>query len=231
VSHGQVVRDGDGEGYRSSGWLLILGIAIVAALVSLAGHHGQTAATPAPPAPRPLPVPTPIASAAVVPPPSAVPSSSVAAAPSTPTDPTAAVLAQISGYVSVGAVCPPLTDGKTTLTVRFLLRNVTGLPEELIQVTPELSLGGLHPRGAAVQRGTCAHPTGKPTAPATNPMPPGGTLIVSLDFGLPKSCPAPYPIQAVVTVGIGGVLRMDTVALYTDLGSVKFDLCQSPAAA
>jgi hypothetical protein len=140
------------------------------------------------------------------------------------------VLAQISGYVSVSAVCPPLTDGRTTLTVRFLLRNVTGLPEELIRVTPELSLGGLRPRGAAVQRGSCAHPTGKPTAPATNPMPPGGTLIVSLDFGLPKSCPAPYPIQAVVTVGIGGVLRMDTVALYTDLGSVAFDLCKTPAA-
>jgi hypothetical protein len=230
VSHGQVVRDGDGEESRSSGWLLILGIAVVAALVSLAGHHRQTAAAPAPPEPRPLPVPSASPLPSVGPSPSSVPTSSAAAAPSLPSDPTAAVLAQISGYVSVRAVCPPLTDGRTKLTVRFLLRNETGLPEELIRVTPELSLGGLRPQGAAVQRGTCAHPIGKPTAPATNPMPPGGTLIVSLEFGLPKSCPAPYPVQAVVTVGIGGALRMDTVALYTDLGSVAFDLCKTPAA-
>jgi hypothetical protein len=226
VSHDEVVRGGNGDDSRSSGWLLIVAIAVVAALVSLLGHHASSPTSIQPSLqPRPPVAPTPLPSASA--PPSLTPS--VSFGPTSPIDPTAAVLAQIGGYVTVGEVCKPVTDGRNTLTVRFLLRNVTGLPEQLVGVSPELPMGGLRPRGAAVQRGTCAHATGKPAPPAQNPMPAGGTLVVSLHFALPKSCPAPYPVQAVVTVGIGGALRMDTVALYTDLGSVHFDLCKVPA--
>jgi hypothetical protein len=225
-----VVRGGNGDDSRSSGWLLILGIAVVAALVSLLGHHASTPTSiqpslePRPPA-APTPLPSVSASPSANPSASSAPSGSVAAAPPGPTDPTAAVLAQIGGYVSVGEVCKPVTDGRSALTVRFLLRNVTGLPEQLARVSPELPMGGLRPRGTTVQQGTCAKPTGKPSAPARNPLPAGGSLVVSLHFALPKSCPAPYPVQAVVTVGIAGVQRSDTVALYTDLGTLKFDLC------
>jgi hypothetical protein len=219
VSHDEVSQGYDGEQQRSYGWLLILAAAIVVALVSLAGHHTRTTATPRPPVPSAFATPSVGASAAA----SASPSATPSEVPSD--DPVAAVLAQISGYVSVGEVCAPVTDGRTTLTVRFLLRNVTGLPEQLLTVTPELPMGGLRPRGTAVQGGTCADPVGTPAPPSRNAMPEGGTLVVSLSFALPKTCPAPYPVQAVVTVAIGGVQRLDTVALYTDLGTVKFDLC------
>jgi hypothetical protein len=228
VSQDQVARGYDDDDSRSTGWLLIIGVAVVAALLSLVTRHTSSGASPQPPAPSAFAPPT--ASAT----PSTLPSDEVSAVPSAasssppePADPTAAVLAQISGYVSVSQVCAPLTDGRKTLTVRFQLTNATPLDETLMSITPELPMGGLHFQKSQLQRGSCTKPLGKPAAFASQHLPVHGSMLVELQFALPKSCPAPYPVQAVVTVGIGGQPRQDTVALYTDLGSVKFDLCKT----
>lgn len=228
VSQDQVARGYDDDDSRSTGWLLIIGVAVVAALLSLVTHHSSSGAAPPPPAPSAFAPPTPSSSPSAAPSdspsltPSAIPSS---APPST--DPTAAVLSRIGGYVSVADICAPITDGRKTLTVRFLLTNATPLAEDLVWVSPELPMGGLVFTTSDVQRGTCSHPTGKPRGFETTALPVHGSVIVAMHFTLPKSCPAPYPIQAVVTVRIGGKERLDTVALYTDLGTVKFDLCKT----
>lgn len=224
MSQDQAARGFEDES-RSTGWLLIIGIAIVAALFSLATRHTSTGAAPQPPAPSAFALPTPSASASA----SAGPSSGPSAAPSgspSPANPTDAILAQISGYVSVDQVCSPVTDGRRSLTVRFLLRNATQLDERLLWVSPELPMGGLRFVKSDEQRGTCAHPIGKPVPFTHQPLPVGGSIIVGLHFALPDSCPAPYPVQAVVTVGIGGAERLDSVTLYSDLGAVKFKLCK-----
>lgn len=220
MNHDEVARPENGEGNRSSGWLLIVGIAVLAAVVSLLGRHRG------PPSAQPRPTFAPRTTAASAPP----TASATPAASTTPVPTPAATAPGPSPLVQADSVCPVVTDGRTKLTVTFVLRNSTTLPEAIVAIAPELPIGGLTSRTVTLQRGTCAHRLGQPVAPANQSLKPHATAVISLAFTLPKRCPAPYPVSAVVTVRVQGVQAQDDLPLFTDLGGIDFDLCRSASA-
>jgi hypothetical protein len=216
VSHDEVVRS-EGVG----GWGLVIVVAVVAALFSMATQPQRGASSPAP---------------GVVP--SVTPSaSSVASAPATsspplPTDApvislnaTQAALQLRSGYVSATEICHVTTDHRTTLDISLVLRNDTQVTERLEGLAAALPLGGLKDKGVVVRSGTCASPFGKPVKAAGQVLPSDTTVLVTLRLGLPTTCPQPLPVNLDVTLSIDGNIRAEQVGLFPDLGSVTFTTC------
>jgi hypothetical protein len=220
VSHDEVVRGGDDEGGRTYGWFLVVGIAVVAALLSLLTHHTKSTASP----PAPDPLPTFAHSATPTPAPSLAPSASPAAEPVDP-DPTTAVLRQVTGFVNAQDICPVVTDGRTTMAISFVLQNTTPLVEEIVQVKSVLPVTGSNLRSVALHLGTCAHPGSQAGSPVQHVLEPGGTALITLHFGLPKQCPQPYPVIADIDVSLMGNLREEELRIFNDLGTVKFATC------
>src|SRR3954451_781250 len=135
MSHDEVERGNDADPGRSSGWYLVIAVAIVAALVSmLAKHHPATKA-----APRPLPT----LSAAT---PTGQPSS---AAPTTggpdparfTASPSAIVPHGPAGTVRSPQICSPDRPTASTLAVSFVLLNPTAESERIVLITPRLPMG------------------------------------------------------------------------------------------
>jgi hypothetical protein len=218
VTHNEVVR-GDGEATGSSGWVLIIGVAVAAALISLLAHHSTSTAT----GPQPNPTPALLPSAT----PSAVPSSapSFSDAPAISLNATEAVLAQAAGFVSVRDICPPSTNHKTTLDVSAVLENDTAVPEHIVILSAALQGGGLTEKSVVIRSGTCQHPIGKGVAARGQLLVPNSATLVTLHLGLPTGCPQPYPVSLDVTLSIGGNVRSELVRLFNDLGGVAFDSC------
>ncbi|MGC9668683.1 hypothetical protein ACNTMW_19260 [Planosporangium sp. 12N6] len=128
-------------------------------------------------------------------------------------------------YITLGAVCPPVTDGRHTLTVSFTVENVTSTPVTLVGVGPVLPLGLLRPTGSSVTGGSC----GSPAAVAPGGILGRGTsLLVTFLFDLPDTCPQPLPVQADIRVKAGGVEVTDRIGVLSDLGGVAFDTCTQP---
>jgi hypothetical protein len=152
----------------------------------------------------------------------ASPSASPAPAPRpTAVAPSPSTVAQL---VHVGAVCKPVTDGARTLTVSFTVVSLASTPITLADIHPSLPMGGLTTLSSTVEGGTCDAPD--PTS-AGRRLAPGGSAAVVFTFRLPRECPAPYPVQAYVLVGVGDGVVADGVPVLADLGGVDFTACRS----
>jgi hypothetical protein len=221
VSHDDVVRGGDEDGSRSFGWVLIIGLAALAAVVSLLSHHSKPAAEPALPVPTLSPIPA--ASPTASPPPLGQLVSDVPR--STHVDPSMAVLARRTGYVLAHDICPIVTDHRTTMEISFVLENITPVRVIITRVTPVLPLKGFRPTGVELQFGLCKD-RAKPALLEPR-LAAGGAVLVTLSFALPDTCPAPYPILLRVMLTIDGQRRVEDLPLLSDLGGVRFDTCKT----
>lgn len=137
-------------------------------------------------------------------------------------------------FVAVGEICPPVTDGRHTLTVSFTLRNIAQIPITIRSVQPLLPLGGLSAVSTDIAGGTCTASTG---APADLVIAVGDSVVVTFRFLLPATCPQPLPIQARTVIltgpassgeasGAPGVSLIENdVGVFDDLGAITFDTC------
>jgi hypothetical protein len=211
VTEDEVGRGNDAEPGRSYGWLLIIGAAVVVAAVSLLGHHHKSTSAPAP---RPIPTlsPLPAPTSAATPSPSAAARASFA-------------YVYLDRSLDAPTICPLKTDGRTTLSVSFIVSNPNPEKITLLRLRPLLPMGGLTPTGAFLQDGTCAHPTGSRTAPAGQSITGHGTRLATFTFALPKTCPAPLPVQATARMtGSSGTVSFLLIVL-PDLGHGHFAAC------
>lgn len=128
--------------------------------------------------------------------------------------------------LAVDALCPVETDGRTRLTVRFLLLNRSDSPVRVLRVEPVLPRGRLQPAGTSVVPGDCHRwsPGGGPD----DRIPPGGTRMVLLRFRLPEGCPGPVLVQARVAARTADGTTTSDVLSLTDLRSVGLDVCPQP---
>jgi hypothetical protein len=225
VSHDEVVRGGDDDQSRSYGWVFIVALAALAAVASLLGNHGKHTADPV----RPVPVLSPIPAASATP--SAHPPGQlVSDLPSSAgLDPTQAVLARRTGWVQAHDICPIVTDHRQTIAITFVLENVTPVHLTIAKVMPVLPLKGLRPTGVVLEYGLCNERVPNPGLPEPQ-LGAGGTVLVTLNFALPDSCPAPYPVLLRVTMTIDGQRRVEDLPLLTDLAGVRFDTCKTVTA-
>lgn len=126
------------------------------------------------------------------------------------------------GVLSIGAVCPPVTDGPDVLAVSFELQNLSGSPLTLLDVQPVPPAGGLSPTGVVTAGGSCRVP---------GVDRPGGLLrpeeiqLITLRFDLPAECPQPYPVQVRVGLRAEQMVGTTTAPVRRDLGEVRFDTC------
>lgn len=192
-------EDDDPPGLGSLAWVGIA-LAGVIAVVLLGGrHHSSTQAEPTPTAPvqtfTAQPIPGPTARSGAI-------------------DP--------GQSLNIGQVCAPVTDHSTSLTLTFQLINFGSDTVTVTSVKALLPLRGLHPTGPVTAGGDCAHPG---TAPVGGLLFPGQKQLFTMHFRLPRSCPQPLPVQAVVRLRVGQMVGTTTVPVMSDLGSIRFDSC------
>ena len=125
------------------------------------------------------------------------------------------------GVVTVGVVCPAVTDHRTSLDLAFTL--VPEGPLVVRRILPLLPMGGLVFEGYEVRTGGCSVPG---TAVGEPPFPTSTPVLVTFHFRLPTTCPAPYPVgvSAAVQVGDDPALTREIV-FRPDLGGIPFDTC------
>jgi hypothetical protein len=207
VSHDDGVRRYD-EYERPTGWLLIIAVAVLAAIVSMLSRpsHEQDRVTGSPP---------PVAVQRT--PSQAAPTSSVLDD----------VLSRVSGLVAATGVCPVVTDHRTTMTVSFTMQDITPVREVVRSVTSQDQVLGPRATGVSIRPGSCAAASGQPTPPGNQVLDPGGEELVSLTYALPKTCPAPFPVQVSVGLSIADQPRAEQLVLLSDLSGVSFTTCAS----
>ena len=150
----------------------------------------------------------------------------------TPTRSPAAVTGP-TAQLAFADVCRPIRAlGPNGLDVSFSLRNNSSGPATLLFVEPRLPLAGLLERGYTIRSGTCTEkgPTVTDNRlervdPVT--VPPAAWVTATLHFALPKECPKPYPVQAVVTElpDPNAPAVATPYTLLPDLGEVSFPNC------
>jgi hypothetical protein len=135
--------------------------------------------------------------------------------------------------LALGDVCRPVTaTSPNGLDVSFSLRNNSTTPVVLVSVEPQLPLAGLLERGYTIRSGACPA-TGRTLTDSRLgrarqiEVPATGWLVATLHFALPKECPKPYPVQAVVTeLPDPDAPSISTrYPLLPDLGEVSFPNC------
>lgn len=130
-----------------------------------------------------------------------------------------------SSYVSVLAVCDVGTDHRSRLAVRFLLENETGEDITVEFVRPLLPRGGLRPLGTSVVSADCYRwLPGDPD----RVIPPSQARMVTLQLGLPPTCPSTLPVQAAVRFRGQDEAYTVILDLLDDLRGISFDTCGSP---
>lgn len=116
------------------------------------------------------------------------------------------------------------TDHRRSVTISFGVVNLSSVPVVVRKVTPVLPLGGLRLSHQSIGLASCGQLQG---TQGTRVLTPGRSLIVLFTFALSKQCPAPFPVQAEVTVSrVGGLRQVGvTVPLLNDLGGLEFEQC------
>jgi hypothetical protein len=127
--------------------------------------------------------------------------------------------------LGLGRICSAVTDGRRTLALSFTLVNISSKDVTLIDVTPQLPIGGLRPLRPNTAGGTCEHPGRE--APG-GLLIPGATQLITMRFRLPEECPQPFPVQARVKLRANHMVGTTTVGIYSDLGAIDFDTCPDP---
>jgi hypothetical protein len=187
---------------------VLIAVVVLAVLGALALNRSD------PPAPPPLPAPT-----------------SSTSTPTPTSAPTAALVQNGTGPLSVGAVCVH-TDGSRLLRVQFQMINTGVARVTVTGVSSYLPVGGLRPVSVTLPRSpSCGTPAAR-TGPSTV-LEPGERIGAQLAFRLPAECPTPYPVQADVDVLVAGENPgTQRLALLNDLGGYEqfFTRCggQSP---
>jgi hypothetical protein len=123
--------------------------------------------------------------------------------------------------LDLGAVCSPVrTDGHSTLTVAFTVRNVSADPVGVVKIVP-LLFPGLRWLETQVQDGSCRAPGAD-----LGRVPAHGTALATMHLELPQTCPAPIPIEVTVTEQhADGQLVDGRLHLLDDLGALHFTTC------
>ncbi|MDX6211317.1 MAG: hypothetical protein QOF82_404 [Frankiales bacterium] len=217
-----MVRGGEDDQGRSYGWVFIVALAGLAAVASMLNQHGKPSAEPT----RPVPILNPIPAAS----PTSSPHPSGTLVSDLPgpgaLDPTQAALARQTGWVQAHDICPIVTDHRASIAITFILENITPVHLTIAKVMPVLPLKGLRPTGVELHYGLCNDRVGSPGLPQPQ-LGAGGTVLVTLNFALPDSCPAPYPVLLRVIMTIDGQRRVEDLPLLSDLGGVRFDSCKT----
>jgi hypothetical protein len=129
-----------------------------------------------------------------------------------------------SQVLTIGLVCPATTDGRKSLSVSFVLVNVGGTDVTLLSVVPLLPMNGMQPVGKTTTGGTCAQPG---TEVGGGLLAPGEQRLFTMRFLLSTDCPQALPVQASVRLRVNQMVGTTTVPVFSDLGSVHFDMCTS----
>lgn len=116
------------------------------------------------------------------------------------------------------------TDHRRRVSVSFGVVNLASVPVVVRKVTPVLPLGGLRLTQQSIGLASCGQLQG---TQGTMVLTPGRSLVVLFTFALSKQCPAPFPVQAEVTVSrVGGARQVSvTVPVLNDLGGLEFEQC------
>jgi hypothetical protein len=126
------------------------------------------------------------------------------------------------GPLGIQDVCAR-TDHRKRLTVIIDVSNGSLDRITILDVTAALPLPGLVLTGVQLPAKPCG---GEAAGSRALLMRPRGTVSAALHFRLPPECPAPYPVQAVVSyLGAGEQPRSQRLHLLNDLGSLEFDSC------
>ena len=125
-------------------------------------------------------------------------------------------------YVGVTMICPAVTDHRTRLAVTFQLSNVSDSDVFVTSVRSVLPLHGLRPRGPATAGGSCPNPA---NLAARGLISPEQSRFYTLNFALPKNCPAPYPVQVRINFRADGFAGTSLSLLLSDLSVLDFDNC------
>jgi hypothetical protein len=131
--------------------------------------------------------------------------------------------------LDMGKVCQPVTNGHSSLEVRFTLTNGSRSEVRLLGIHPRLTSAGLVHSGTTVRIGSCSDVDSAPPGRTHGqPLAADEGVVVSFTFVLPPECPEPLAIQAVARTRIADVAGSGHRAVYTlypDLGSIAFDTC------
>ena len=131
------------------------------------------------------------------------------------------------GRVRIDTVCDVSVD-RDLLTVSFTLVNGTNWPVDLLAVEPDPVLPGLLALGATTKQGTCGQPGPARTPETTNPLAPGGSVLVTFEFTVPAgSCPRPVPVAASLRLRVGAAESDSSLPVLNDLGAATFAGCAS----
>lgn len=224
MSHDEVLRGSDEPSRRPYGWLLIVAVALVAAVVSLLGHNGGKAAQVLPsPTPRPPATLKPLTQSTS---PSPGPSENVGASASPGTEPTRTPSAG-GALIDDEETCVASTID-SRLVVSLIIDNPTVLPETIVDVKADLPQGGLSTKSVTIRGGTCQLPAGKEISPVEHELKPGGEVMLIMRFAVPTVvCTRSIPLNAAFTVDIDGRRLDQEVPIYTSLDGVEALDCPS----
>lgn len=124
--------------------------------------------------------------------------------------------------LNVSTVCPPVTDGKTMLTVSFEVVNLGDTDVSITGVKALLPFGGMFQHGRTTSGGTCLN-TG--TGSVAGVVPAGESQLYTMNFKVPPTCPQNQQIQAVISLVTPGGKGQTTVPVLPNLKKMQFDNC------
>lgn len=125
--------------------------------------------------------------------------------------------------VAVVERCRPVLAADR-LILSFVISNNGPTPLPVLDVLPRFPIGGLVERTHAVHSGNCRTRTPREGAVM---LPSGASLVVTFELTMTQACPAASPVEAVVRVRRQDHAVNEPMLLWSDLGSVPFERCDT----
>jgi hypothetical protein len=124
-------------------------------------------------------------------------------------------------YLGVARICGAMTDHRTKLSISFEVENVSSYDVTITSVKSVLPLGGLRPAGFTAG-GDCVNPG---TSPVTGLIAAERSRYFTLNFALPKNCPAAAAVLVRINFTALGFHETSLSMLESDLAVPDFDSC------
>ncbi len=126
--------------------------------------------------------------------------------------------------LTIENACPIRTDHRTELTISFALRNISSAQVAITGLAAIRSPDGPRQIGPTRSGGSCGR-TGWQSA--REPIASGHARIYTVRWGLPKTCPEPYPLQVHVTYYLPHqvIEQSDILTARVDLSGIGFLQC------